>query len=278
MAHTLLVADDSPTIQRVIQLALSDQNLDVIAVTSVEQAIEEIESHPPDLVLADTRMPDRSGYEIAEFLNSRPTRHGIPVVLMTGAFEPLDERRAKAAGCVAVLVKPFDPGKLVSTVRELLGLPAEPARKASPKLEPRMGEPDLTWPVRDDLAAAPTKTAAPPERVTDPVTAAEETRPTRPAPPARVAPPSAPSSSPASSPASSPPARAEPAAPRATPSDHAPSSVVITDELVDRLATRVITRLSDRVVRETTTDVVSRVAERLVREEIERLKDKLRQA
>ena len=274
MAHTLLVADDSPTIQRVIQLALSDQNLDVIAVTSGEQAIEEIESHPPDLVLADTRMPDRSGYEIAEFLNSRPTRQGIPVVLMTGAFEPLDERRAKAAGCVAVLVKPFDPGKLVSTVRELLGLPAEPARKASPKLEPRMGEPDLTWPVRDDLAAAPTKTAAPPERVTDPVTAAEETRPTRPAPPARVAPPSAPSSSPASS----PPARAEPAAPRATPSDHAPSSVVITDELVDRLATRVITRLSDRVVRETTTDVVSRVAERLVREEIERLKDKLRQA
>lgn len=311
MAHTLLVADDSPTIQRVIQLALSDQNLDVVAVTSGEQAIEEIESRSPDLVLADTRMPDRSGYEIAEFLNSRPAHQGIPVVLMTGAFEPLDERRAKAAGCVAVLVKPFEPGKLVSTVRELLGLPAEPARKASPKLEPRleprreprMGEPALTWPVRDDLAAAPTETAAPrdpetdpmidpaavPETApviapaTDPVTAAEETRTTRPAPaapaaPARVEPPSPTPSSASSSAPAPPPARVEPAAPRATPSDPTPPSLVITDELVDRLATRVIARLSDRVVRETTTDVVSRVAERLVREEIERLKDKLRQA
>ena len=230
MSQTLLVADDSLTIQRVIQLALADQDLNVVAVTSGEQAIEQIESNPPALVLADTRMPDRSGYEIAEFLNSRPSHQGIPVVLMTGAFEPLDERRAKAAGCVAVLVKPFEPGKLVRTVQELLGSRPAPAAHPSVKVEPQASESDLTWPVEEDAG-----TRAEPAPVSDPVPV-----------------------------------------PSVTPRDQTPPAIIVTDELVDRLATRVIARLSDRVVRETTTDVVSRVAERLVREEIERLKDKLR--
>ena len=225
MSQTLLVADDSLTIQRVIQLALANEDLEVVAVTSGEQAIEEIESNPPALVLADTRMPKRSGYEIAEFLNSRPSHQGIPVVLMTGAFEPLDERRAKAAGCVAVLVKPFEPGKLVTTVRELLGLSPRPAAQVSMKVEPP-AESDLTWPVNNGPTVAPAEPA--------------------------------------------------PAVVSVIPPDHTPPALIVTDELVDRLATRVIARLSDRVVRETTTDVVSRVAERLVREEIERLKDKLR--
>ena len=230
MSQTLLVADDSLTIQRVIQLALADEDVDVVPVTSGEQAIEEIESQLPALVLADTRMPDRSGYEIAEFLNSRPSHQGIPVVLMTGAFEPLDERRAKAAGCVAVLVKPFEPDKLIKTVHELLARRPEPATRVSITVEPP-AESDLTWPVND----APMRPPATAERAPDPA-----------------------------------------AVPTVVAQDLTASSILITDELVDRLATRVIARLSDRVVRETTTDVVSRVAERLVREEIERLKDKLR--
>ena len=232
MSQTLLVADDSLTIQRVIKLALANEDLDVVAVTNGEQAIEEIESNPPALVLADTRMPNRSGYEIAEFLNSRPSHQGIPVVLMSGAFEPLDERRAKAAGCVAVLVKPFEPGKLVTTVRELLGLSPRPPAQVSMKVEPPAAESGLTWPVNDDLAGAPAEPAPVPAPI-----------------PAMVS---------------------------VIPPEHTRPALIVTDELVDRLATRVIARLSDRVVRETTTDVVSRVAERLVREEIDRLKDKLR--
>jgi len=230
MSQTLLVADDSLTIQRVIQLALADEDLNVVAVTSGEQAIEQIESNPPALLLADTRMPDRSGYEIAEFLKSRSSHQGIPVVLMTGAFEPLDERRAKAAGCVAVLVKPFEPRKLVRTVHELLGLSPAPAARPSVKVKPGASESDLTWPVQHDAG-----------------TRAEPVPVSSPAP-----------------------------VPSVTPPDRTPPAIIVTDELVDRLATRVIAQLSDRIVRETTTDVVSRVAERLVREEIERLKDKLR--
>ena len=249
MPRTLLVADDSLTIQRVIKLALADENIDVVAVSSGDHAIEQIESQRPALVLADTRMPDRTGYEIAEFLNSNPAHKGIPVVLMTGAFEPLDERRAKAAGCVAVLVKPFEPAKLVTTVRELLGSTPDPPPGPTRLATPASAEPELTWPVTDEVSASPEA----PESAPAPVAEA----PSAPSPPAP------------------PPPQAEPRSPLKR-EERTPPALVITDDLVDQLATRVIARLSDRVVRETTTEVVSRVAEQLVREEIERLKDKLR--
>ena len=121
MSKTVLVADDSLTVQRVIQLAFTGENLDVVLVGSGDEAIEHIQGRLPDLVLADTSMPGSNGYEIAEFVRDSSPNSNIPVVLMTGAFEPVDEGRATAAGCEAILVKPFEPEKLVKTVRRLLG-------------------------------------------------------------------------------------------------------------------------------------------------------------
>ena len=121
MRQTVLIADDSPTIQRVVTLALSDENVDIAVAETGNDAIKQIKANQPSLVLADTRMPDGTGYEVAEFVASISVGKRIPIVLMSGAFEALDEERAKAAGCVAVLVKPFEPKKLVRTVHELLG-------------------------------------------------------------------------------------------------------------------------------------------------------------
>ena len=265
MPRTLLVADDSLTIQRVIKLALADENLEVVTVGSGTQAIEQIEALNPAIVLSDTRMPDRDGYEIAEFARMTPSGRQIPVVLMTGAFEPVDERRAEAAGCRAILVKPFEPQRLVDTVRELLGHPADPPPTPSPaastlesappaRAEDRVvrtpaaepaGNVDLTWPVTDDLAAPSAQASGVSANpLVAPVTV------TAPAP------------------------ALDPGLLPATEVASAP--IVITDELVERLATHVIARLSDRVVRETTTQIVTDVSERLVTAEIERIKSKLR--
>ena len=95
MPDRLLVADDSLTIQRVIELAFADENIEVLTVSSGEEAIRQIDVRSPAIVLADTRMPERSGYEIAEFVSSKPAGDQMPVVLMSGAFEPL-----MTAGCV----------------------------------------------------------------------------------------------------------------------------------------------------------------------------------
>jgi CheY-like chemotaxis protein len=65
-------------------------------------------------------MPERNGYEVAAFVKGNPATAHIPVVLLTGAFEPIDESRARAAGCDGVLVKPFEPQIVIGRVKELL--------------------------------------------------------------------------------------------------------------------------------------------------------------
>ncbi len=121
MAHTLLLADDSVTIQRVIELTFADEDIRVIAVGDGQQAIDRIKADPPDIVLADTGMPERDGYDVSTFIKEDPALEHIPVVLLTGAFEPVDGDRVRQAGCDAVLVKPFEPQAVVNRVRELLG-------------------------------------------------------------------------------------------------------------------------------------------------------------
>lgn len=120
MAHKLLLADDSVTIQRVIELTFADEDVEVTTVGDGQLAIDRLDNDPPDIVLADVDMPKRDGYEIAAYVKSRPTLAHIPVVLLTGAFEPIDAARAAAAGSNDVLAKPFEPQMVINRVKELL--------------------------------------------------------------------------------------------------------------------------------------------------------------
>lgn len=120
MPHKLLLADDSVTIQRVIELTFADEDIDVLAVGDGKQAIDRTVSERPDIVLADVGMPERDGYEVAAFIKGHPELAHIPVLLLTGAFEPIDENRARAVGCDGVLVKPFEPQMVINRVKDLL--------------------------------------------------------------------------------------------------------------------------------------------------------------
>jgi CheY-like chemotaxis protein len=130
MAHKLLLADDSVTIQRVIELTFSGEDVDVFAVSDGEQAIARIGKDRPDIVLADIGMPKRNGYDVAAFIKNDPALRHIPVLLLAGAFEPVDDGLAAEVGCDGVLVKPFEPQHVIARVRELLegakGAPARP--------------------------------------------------------------------------------------------------------------------------------------------------------
>jgi len=147
----LLLADDSVTIQRVIELTFADEQIQVIAVGDGQEAVQRIESERPDVILADVGMPRRDGYEVAAHVKKTPHLRHIPVVLLTGAFEPIDEARARAVGCDGVLVKPFEPQMVINRVKDLLAgrrptslwqegaPPAEPA--SAPAAEPPPLEP-----------------------------------------------------------------------------------------------------------------------------------------
>jgi CheY-like chemotaxis protein len=120
MAATLLLADDSVTIQRVIELTFAHEGIDVVTVADGNEAMARLETDPPDVVLVDVGLPGIDGYRVAERVKQTPTRSAVPVLLLTGAFEPIDEDRARQSGCDGVLVKPFEPQRLVATVKALL--------------------------------------------------------------------------------------------------------------------------------------------------------------
>ena len=70
--HTLLLADDSVTIQRVIELTFADEDISVVAVSDGDQAIPRLDATPPDIVLADIGMPGKNGYEVAQYVRQTP--------------------------------------------------------------------------------------------------------------------------------------------------------------------------------------------------------------
>src|SRR5262249_40415171 len=112
--------DDSVTIQRVIELTFADEDIKVVAVSDGDQAIQKLDAAPPDIVLADIGMPGKNGYEVARYIRQTPKLSHIPVVLLTGAFEPVDRARAAEGGCDGVLAKPFEPQLVIGRVKELL--------------------------------------------------------------------------------------------------------------------------------------------------------------
>jgi CheY-like chemotaxis protein len=357
--HTLLLADDSVTIQRVIELTFADEDIRVIAVSDGNQAIARIEEQPPDIVLADVGMPGKSGYEVSSYVKHRPGLAHIPVLLLTGAFEPIDQQKAAEAGCDGVLAKPFEPQVVIGRVKELLsrprtvppppatvtapgpGLPGSVPAGAAPGAPGASNAPSLpamsTGDYLDELDAAFAKlpgahanTPATPdgeEGVARSLDGAGSHEPggiddrwdiTFPSQPLEDLPLLSASSFGSEHPSPSPPAPAATAAPLAPgsrdviglpppPSAPEPSDgstqalpalavafaallaaeqnpavpadttgwappLAVSDEIVERVAERVLEQLSDRLVRETVAELVSAVAERLVREEIERIK------
>jgi CheY-like chemotaxis protein len=144
MRATLLLADDSVTIQRVIELTFANEDVRVITVSDGQEALERIDSQRPDIVLADVSLPKVDGYGISSHVKESAELKEIPVLLLTGAFEPIDDDKARECKCDSVLIKPFEPQDLIGRVRELL-IPKEEAAKRAVAAEPaQVGAPAST--------------------------------------------------------------------------------------------------------------------------------------
>ena len=158
MRYKILLADDSLAIQQVVQLAFEGEDVDVVVVDDGAAAIAAVERESPDVVLADASLPGADGYDLAERIRTTPTGTSLPVILLAGAFEPVDHARADTAGCRNILVKPFAPGDLVTQVMTLL----DPAYVPSSP-EPETGEQEQG--VAEPVAVAPQviESTSPPE-------------------------------------------------------------------------------------------------------------------
>ena len=170
---TILVADDNSNIQKMVGLALKDQGIEVIAVGNGEAAVRKIPDVRPDVVLADVFMPVRNGYEVCEFIKKSDKFSHIPVILLVGAFDPLDEQEAQRVGADGVLKKPFvPPDPLISMVKSALA-------RAGARAAAAVGvSSSAAAPVISSIPSAPPSEFAAPE---PPLRAGEEI-PARPAP------------------------------------------------------------------------------------------------
>jgi CheY-like chemotaxis protein len=188
MGKKILLADDSITIQKVIELTFSDEDFEVVTVGNGRLAIERVLDVRPDIVLCDIIMPEKDGYEVCDFIKKTPTLAHVPVLLLTGAFEPFDQERAARVGCDGFLAKPFEPQTLIAKVKELLSQAAARPAAASPRpVAPPAPPPTVvSAPQPPAMSAPPPPPSAPPPPapvysapppVTEPVSAFTQTAP-----------------------------------------------------------------------------------------------------
>jgi CheY-like chemotaxis protein len=128
----ILVADDNSNIQKMVALAFAEHGIDVIAVGNGEAAVRRMPDLNPDVVLADVFMPVRNGYEVCEYIKKDPRFCKTPVILLVGAFDPLDEQEARRVGADGVLKKPFvPPDPLIAMVTAALEKAPKPEVKVA---------------------------------------------------------------------------------------------------------------------------------------------------
>ena len=132
MKRKILLADDSPTIQRLVKQTFEDADFEIVSVSNGEAAIKKFEEIHPSIVLADIYMPGKNGYEVCQYIKQHQTLSGTPVVLLVGAFDAFDEEKAKEAGAASNITKPFEPSSLVELVTTVL---AEPPEETVPPAE-----------------------------------------------------------------------------------------------------------------------------------------------
>ena len=161
MRRRILLADDSVTIQKVIELTFMDEDYEVRAVSNGDDAIKAMPEVDPHFVIADVHMPGANGYEVCR--RSKERRPDVPVLLLVGTFEPFDEAQSRAVGANSYLKKPFDSQELLQRVGELLSRSGSPAEISEPAMAvPSLGTETVRMPAMG-LTAEP-ELVSPPEQ------------------------------------------------------------------------------------------------------------------
>ena len=138
MAYKLLLADDSITIQKVVELVLAEEDFQIKSVSNGEDALNLLGTFRPDIVLADIEMPKVNGYNLCDKIKKNPSTSHVPVILLAGAFEPVDEELARQVGADDTVIKPFESQELISKINAALAM-----GQAAPEAEISGGEEEV---------------------------------------------------------------------------------------------------------------------------------------
>jgi two-component system chemotaxis response regulator CheY len=117
----ILTIDDSKTMRDMLMLTLADAGFDVLQAVDGQDGVDLLEKENVDLIITDINMPRMDGYEVIRQLRKRPEHKATPILVLTTESETDKKNIAREAGATGWLVKPFDPDKLIATVRKVAG-------------------------------------------------------------------------------------------------------------------------------------------------------------
>src|SRR3982751_5433552 len=136
---TVVIADDSPTLRRIVSSVLTRDGFEVVQAEDGVQAVQTVFRVMPDAVVLDVQMPRVSGYVTAPLLKDDWQTAEIPVILLTSLAAASDRCWGSQAGADRYLTKDFEAPQLVEAVREVIAA-AEAARGGRPAVRAGPGQ------------------------------------------------------------------------------------------------------------------------------------------
>lgn len=118
MGVKILLADDSPTVHKVIKIILKDESCEIIECAREAELSDKLSQHRPAVVFLDFNFSEsQTGYDLCRTIKSRSPQSKI--LVMYGTFDTVDESALRDAGADQFVVKPFDTAKFIVQVRNL---------------------------------------------------------------------------------------------------------------------------------------------------------------
>jgi two-component system, chemotaxis family, chemotaxis protein CheY len=119
MTRRVLTIDDSKTMRDMLMLTLADAGFDVLQAVDGQDGLDVLVNERVDVVITDINMPRMDGYEVIRRLRANPDHKRTPILVLTTESEAEKRNLAREAGATGWMVKPFDPDRLVATVRKV---------------------------------------------------------------------------------------------------------------------------------------------------------------
>ncbi len=142
MKKNIVLADNSYTIRRIVELSFSDEeDIELVSYENGQDITDKLLELKPSVVLVDIKLPEMNGYEVCRFINESDDLKNTKVFLIKGGFEPVDEEQLSGLKYEDFITKPFDSKALVITIKSIVDEPgAEPEPEPEPKPEPESAE------------------------------------------------------------------------------------------------------------------------------------------
>jgi DNA-binding response OmpR family regulator len=135
MSAKILVADESPTIHKIVAMAFEEEGITVEGISRGEHVLEYMVEFQPDIVLADIHLPGTDGYQLCREIKDNSSFGSVRVVLLTSDFEDINQEELKVSGADDFISKPFKTEEILKKVKSQLEKPAPEKEVRAKKIE-----------------------------------------------------------------------------------------------------------------------------------------------